>query len=72
MPQQVSHLVHLALSDSFLHLQENLRAQECTHVAQVRKRSQVHHHQQTDAQIVMLVHFKLQQATFFLHAMHVV
>jgi hypothetical protein len=68
MQQQVSQHVHLALSDSFPRLQVNLRAQECTPATQVRKRSQVHHHQRMDAQIAYLVHFKLQQATFFLHA----
>jgi hypothetical protein len=33
MQQQVSQHVHLALSDSFLRLQVNLRVQECTHAA---------------------------------------
>jgi hypothetical protein len=69
---QVSHLAHLALLDTFPLLQDNLLALEPTHVTQAREQSQVHRHQQMDAQIVMLVLFKLPPATFLLHAVRVI
>jgi len=72
MPLLGNYLAHLAPLVHFQHLQANLLVLEPTLVTQDRKQSQVHRHQQMDAQIVSQVLFKMPRAIFLLHAVRVV